>query len=280
MDGKDNNMKKFLDFLIFADYDNYKKLISHRNYNGLSLLLAVGLPISVLNYILQTLIKRHLSNGTTLTLLLLFIVLALVKKYLLPKDYEDSMKLMYVISSFVFFYTIMMGSILDPERQALTFFLFMLVNPIFILDKPWRNLGFTFLWLMFFMIMSRSSKAYDVFREDHIHAIEFWFASIMVTTFVLMIRIRSLRLNSELEYYNTHDPVTHIFNRQQILARSSEFVGRNVAIAMVEVESLDFYTDMYGSEFADKIMKDFVGLLKLYFEESCLYQVGRRKITI
>lgn len=268
------------DFLLFTDYSKFKKQISHLNYVGLTQLLAVGLPISVLNFVLQTVIKRHLSSGTTLTLMVLFVVLALIKKYLLPKDYEDSMQLMYVISSFILFYTIMMGTVLDPEHQALTFFLFLIVNPLFILDKPWRNIGYSFFWLVFFMGMSRMTKPYEVFRADHVHAIEFWFASLMVSLFVLMLRIRSLRMNSELEYYGSHDCITHIYNRQSILRRAKEYVGRNVAIAMVTVESLDFYTDMYGSDFSDGIMVDFVKILKHYFDEENLYQISRRKIVV
>ena len=272
--------KKLIEILKFGDFDRYREEIQKRNYLALSLMLAMGLPISLMNLMLQSLIKGRVDDPTAINLVVLFLVLLFIKNFLLPKDYEDSMKLLYFISGIVFFYTIMMGTVLDREHQALTFFIFMVVNPVFIMDKPWRNISFTTFWLMLFIFISFRVKNYALFRGDFVHAMEFYFASIFVTGFVINIRINSIRMNKELEDIAMHDFVTGVYNREAVVKRAKEYSGKNLALAIVTVESLDIYNDLFGAEFGDDVMNDFVSIIHEFFSEEDIYQLSRRKLVL
>ena len=272
--------KGILDILLFKDYAEYKEIIQKKNFNSFDLLLAIGIPISVMNFAFQSILSGRLSNGTTLTLVLLYIMLAFIKHFLLPDDYEDSTNMLYLASGVVFFQTIMMGTLLDTNHQALTFLMYLLINPILILDKPWRNISFTTFWTVLFLILSRIVKPYSVFRGDIIHGVEFCFASIVMTYFVMSIRIRGLRVMNDMEYLLSHDSLTGIFNGSAAYDRAKEYVGRNASIAVLRVESLEFYKDMYGLEFTEDIMLDFVTILKRYYKEDDLYMIGDGKIAI
>jgi diguanylate cyclase (GGDEF)-like protein len=174
----------------------------------------------------------------------------------------------------------MMGSVLDRDHQALTFFIFLVVNPVFIMDKPWRNISFTTFWLFLFIFFSFKVKDYSLFRGDFIHAMEFYFASIFVTGFVINIRINSIRMNKELEDIAMHDFITGVYNREAVVKRAKEYSGKNLALAIVTVESLDIYNDMFGAEFGDDVMNDFVSIIHEYFSENDIYQLSRRKLVL
>lgn len=272
--------KELLEILKFSDFDRYRAEVQKRNYHALSLVLALGIPISIMNVLLQSLALGYIGDSTAVNLVILFLILLFIKQVLLPKEYEDSIKLLYFISGIVFFYTIMMGTVLDRNHQALTFFIFMLVNPVFILDKPWRNVSFTTGWTLLFIFFSFRMKDYSLFRGDLIHAMEFYFASIFVTGFVINIRINALRMNKEMEYIAMHDYVTGVYNREAVVKRTHEYIGKNIALAIVTVESLDIYNDLYGAEFGDEVMIDFVSIIEEYFAEENIYQLSRRKLVL
>ena len=109
---------------------------------------------------------------------------------------------------------------------------------------------------------------------------EFYFASIFVTSFVLNIRINSIRMNKELEDIAMHDYVTGVYNREAVVKRAKEYSGKNLALAIVTVESLDIYNDLFGAEFGDDVMNDFVSIIHEYFSEEDIYQLSRRKLVL
>jgi diguanylate cyclase (GGDEF)-like protein len=148
------------------------------------------------------------------------------------------------------------------------------------MDKPWRNISFTTFWLFLFIFFSFKVKDYSLFRGDFIHAMEFYFASIFVTGFVINIRINSIRMNKELEDIAMHDFITGVYNREAVVKRAKEYSGKNLALAIVTVESLDIYNDMFGAEFGDDVMNDFVSIIHEYFSENDIYQLSRRKLVL
>jgi|GEM_PF-2186000 diguanylate cyclase (GGDEF)-like protein len=272
-------LKKIWNNFIFSDYKEYKNEIISGNTYGLNILLAVSLPISVLNYFLQTLIYKRISDSITLFLLIFLLIAILVKKFLITTG-DNLLLVMYLLASVIFFYTIMLGTVLDTEHDALTYFLFLIIIPAFILDRPVRLISFSTAWTIIFLILSFIYKSHHIFMVDLQHGLEYYLCSITLSLFILSVRIGAVRTNMHLHYLIEHDPVSAVYNRSGMLNHMKKYVGSNLAIAIIKIEGLSFYSDIYGSEYGDDLLNGFANILKSYFNPSDLYELYRGDFVI
>src|SRR5574344_1393466 len=64
---------------------------------------------------------------------------------------------------------VLVGTVFDPNKQAITFMLALTIIPPFIIDKPWRMILYQTIFVLFFIIMGYYFKPLNIFQEDMLY---------------------------------------------------------------------------------------------------------------
>lgn len=200
-----------VEFFNPKDFGRFKYEVNKRNLHSLYLFSLLGIPVSLLNVLAQNIIVGNHSDIVSYAMLGYFVLLYIYQKIFLPRNLRWSTLIVYLVELPPLIMTILMGTVLDPTHQALTFLLFICTLPVFILDKPWRVLSYSLFWTLLFLLLVFVFKDPKTWKGDSIHVLEYFFMSSSVTAIILSSRIESLRL-----FYATKD------NHDQVLVTMKE----------------------------------------------------------
>ena len=234
-----------------------------------------GVPVGLANVAAQSIIQGVATlTLQSLWLPLYYVILLFLERFVIPANCKRSTLLAYVVVSPALLVSILLGTVWDPTRQAITFLMIMVTAPVFILDRPIRLLGVMLGWNALFMTMCFVFKDPSTFRPDLIHALEFYLASMGVTSVVLGVRVESLRNLERTRYHLEHDVLTDTQNQRSLAMHANEYVGKQVFIAIGDIDHFTLLNDFYGHEIGDDLLLSFAELLKGLYGKERVYRYG------
>ncbi len=253
----------------------YKDEINKENRIGIHLLAVMGVPLSMANFVAQFVINGNKTSVTNVSLIVICFFFALIlDRFFISDDTPHAMLILYAIASPIMLLAVLLGSVWDPDHQAITILLFVLIMPIFIMDYPLRLMGFMGFWSVLFVILSYISKTTYDFRVDLIHIIEFFVASTAVSYTVMMLRLRFLKNLDLAEYRLNHDRQTGCLSRYALASNTKRYVGHPVMVLLADVDRLRLYRDLYGHIVADDIVGFMARTMLKTFGDDCTYRYG------
>ena len=248
------------------EWVRYKQEINKENRIAIHLLGLAGLPLSVLNAAAQ-LATSGVGPALTCSVAMVgyFLLFLLAERFLLPQDYPHATGLLYALESPVMVMALLLGTVLDPGRQAITVLLFLIALPVFIMDRPLRILVFSGVWVAAFLALCFSFKDRSMWATDAVHIFEFFFTTVALANVILRIRMESLRHLLHEEYHLEHERRTGCLNRYALTSRAAAYVGQRVTVLLADMDRFILYNDFYGYEAGQKIMDFFTGALMRSF---------------
>ena len=255
-------------------YRQSSELINQENRLAIRLLANAGLPLSAANVLAQTILNNRALSLKSCWLFLYFALLTLFERKIMPQNCKRATVLLYFLTAPVMIISILMGTVWDPNHQALTFLLFLLSMPVFILDRPARVLGVITFWTAVFLALCMLVKDPATHRGDFFHVLEFLLAAITVTGVVLRVRMEALTSLERTRYHLEHDELTGARNRRALGRRLERYLGRPVLVMMCELDQLTLYNDFFGHETGDEMITLFVQVLSKVFGEEDTYRYG------
>ena len=268
---------------ILADHlFQNREEINRENRLALRLLAVIGLPLSILN----TAVQMQLASSDNVLFFLLstswvflyFLMLLLVERWVIPKEFSHTTALLYVAEAPVLVTSIMLGSFWDPVNQAISFFIFLMAMPVFVLDRPIRVTLITLAWTLLFLMASHAVKTPEIFQRDLLHAAEFFLAAIAIANVVIRIRLISLERLEQATHHLEHDELTDLRNRRSLERHANEYVGKNLAVLVIELDELSAYNDFYGHEFGNQLLIAFAGVASKAFGHEHCFRYGGNEI--
>ena len=256
---------------ILADPDSQEE-VRKENRLAIRMLAAAGLPLSVANILAQTIMNNRDLSLKSCWLFLYFVVLFLFERKFLPRRCRKATLMLYAIEAPVMIVAILMGTVWDPGHQALTFLLFLMAMPVFVLDHPVRLLSVTMGWAMVFLLLVWTVKDPSTHRGDFFHALEFFLAAATVTIVVLRVRLESLHNLERTRYHLEHDELTCMRNRRCLLSRLDRYLGKPVLVFLCNLDQLTLYNDFYGHETGDEMLLLFAQVMTDAFGEGNAYR--------
>ena len=256
--------------------------INTENRMAIRLLARAGIPLSIANYFAQTVLStKGLLSLRSYWLLIYFASLFLLERYVIPQRCRHTTVLLYCIEAPVMVVTILLGTVWDPDHQALTFLMFLMAMPVFILDRPLRLLSVFTGWTAAFLVLCKLVKDPSTNRGDFFHAAEFYLATAAVTYVVLRVRLMSLKYLERTLYHLEHDELTGCRNRRSLLTRTDLYVGRSLLVLTADLDRLDVYNDFYGRDVGDEILMTFTdAVVRQFGEEDCYRVAGSQMLCI
>ena len=249
--------------------------IARQNRMAIRYFAAAGIPVSIASIAAQAFSQGYLQlmqNGCWM--LVYFLLLALASAYVIPENCRHSTLLVYVLQAPVMIIAILLGTVWDPNHQALTYLMFMVVMPVFVLDRPTRVIGVMTGWNLVFLFLCMTVKDPSTRRGDFLHVLEFFLSSITVTLVVLKLRFDVLRGHERARYHMEHDVLTGARNRQSLEARIDGYLQKPLLILMGDLDQMSLLNDFYGREFGDNVLLSFSSALQELFGKDDVYRYG------
>ena len=262
------------------EYARWEDEIRRENRRAIRLLWYTLVPLGVVNMIAQSVIASPAVSAPRSAMLLVYaILLAAVDSFVLPKEPKHTTALLYLLSTPVFLLGTLLGTAWDPERQASTILLLMVVLPMFVMDRLRRVASVMALWLAAFLALSCAYKTDELFRVDALHGIEFYFASLVIYTLTTQVRLKYLRNLETVAYERDHDRQTGCLSRGALNERLGGSVGRQLVLMVVGLEQLQLYRDYFGLAAADAMLVRAVEALSDAYGENAVFRVSESEFA-
>ena len=267
-------LKKLLDELLLReDLAEFQNEINEENRIALSMLAYSGILLGIVNLVTQAVVRRSiLPPMYSFIMPGFFLLLILADRFLIPQDYSHSTIILYITEALVLGISVALGTVFDPSHQATTILLLLLFLPAFIMDKPLRSTAMLGFWCVVFLVSCWKVKPSYLFRTDAVHILEFYLASIILTQVIMRLRFISLHKEKEARYALEHDSQTGIYSRNALTKYAPKYFGHSILVLIGVMEELIMFSDFYGHDIANELMKLFAEKLVREFGTEDTYR--------
>ena len=265
---------QLLSFLRAPEFEDCRVQINSENRLAIRLLAALGLPLSIINVIVQLLVTGPGMLPRTGWLTLYCVLLLVLERFILSEDATHTTLRLYLLQAPAILIVILLGSVWDPTHQGTTFLLFLMAMPVFVFDRPVRLTAVYALWSVVFLSLSHLFKSQDLFITDAVHVLEFYFTSMVVTYVVIWTRLRVLRNLNKTQFLLNHDRQTGLLSNYNLASRPDRYLDKPLTVLLCDLDRLELHRDFYGHDAADEILLFFAEKLRDAFGADCTYRYG------
>lgn len=272
-------IKELKDTIAAQEFTRCREIVNEENRMAIRLLASVGIPLSIINMVAQTILSyRLMPLQRSLWLLFYFILLSFFDRAFLSRRTKYATGLIYLAEMPPMVVAILLGTIWDPAHPAVTFLMFIIAMPVFILDRPGRVFAVTTFWSALCAVCCLRFKVPETRSGDMFHILEFYLASIAVTFVVLRVRLVSLRSRERAQYHLEHDDLTNLRNRRSLEERVDLYLGKPLIVLLADLDQLTLYNDFYGHEVGDELLLAFTQIIRDAFGDEHCYRFGGDEI--
>ena len=265
--------RKLQRFLNAEEFVLCRDEINLENRKAIRMLAAAGLPLGIVNVLVQWSVdNRREAQLNSFWLLGYFLLMMLIERFVIPKDSKHATAFFYLLEAPILLVSVLLGTVWDTNHQATTFLLFLVALPVFILDRPLRSMSFLSAWTVLFVVLVLRVKDPAVIPMDLSHALEFFMTSVLMTNVVMQIRLDSLRHMQRMRYSMTHDRQTGCLNRQALASDARNYVNRPLFLVSVALDNLNLYNDFYGRATGEAVTAYFARTMTECFGEKHTYR--------
>lgn len=156
-----------------------------------------------------------------------------------------------------------------PNAPAITFITFLLISPLFMIDKPYFMSLELIIASTVFLIWMHFVKEESYWRIDLMNTIIFTFIGIMIHILVNSMRIKEFVLIREINRQKDMDELTGVQNKAALTKGINEFFvegqnGKGI-LFVLDVDYFKSINDTYGHGVGDEVLKELGQYLKQKF---------------
>lgn len=141
--------------------------VDKRNRNNLVLFSEGAFILSIL-IMVMSIFSPYYHSLLAPHAILFFYTAALyaVAKYCQQNKFKYIRALQYLVFAPLLIGGILMGTALDPNRPGVTIIIFLCILPLFMLDNPWKIIGYQLSFAALFVVCAHHYKPEAVFTSD------------------------------------------------------------------------------------------------------------------
>jgi len=231
--------------------------VDNRNRNNLLLFSQGTLFLTAITICMSFILPYyHWMLQPHAALFVYSIVLFFLAKYCLRNKTKKIRIIQYLLFTPLMIGGVLVSSALDPTKPGVTIILFICILPMFMLDNPWRIIGYQLAFAGIFVVSAYYFKPYDVFVDDMFY-FPVYMAYIMGTTiFILMEKVSGVENYLLARTEAEHDNLTALYNRASGEAKINQLLYQNVqgAFAILDIDDFKLFNDNYGHQTGDDVL--------------------------
>lgn len=246
------------------------------------------------------------SNGALILSALIFSVTLLVPDY---RSLMPSHGIIFLYSALLFFFSrwcsqkndayirlemylafvpllvgaVLLGTVLDPLKPAISIVIYICLLPLFIIDRPDRIIAYQIFFAVVFVIMSRLCKPAQIFRDDTLYLPIYLALGIGTNIFSLMERVESAKNYCLLRHESERDSLTTLLNRKSGEEKLKVLFQSQVhgTFAIVDIDDFKGFNDRYGHQTGDCILQEVSrAILSVFRTSDIVWRLGGDEFAV
>ncbi len=208
------------------------------------------------------------SNRLFYLVAFIYSTLTISSFFVLKKDSIIPQLIIYLSMSLLFLFGCFI-SYNKPWGHATTFITFLLVLPMFMVDKPFFMAIELCAASAVYLIWMHGVKPYEVWITDFVNVIIYTIVGVFLNVIANSIRIREFVLTREIKIQKDLDELTGLRNKGAITREINEFFADSMTdkgiMFMIDIDHFKAINDTYGHDAGDSVLAQFGHFLKTEF---------------
>ena len=259
-------MKIFRDLDVRVD--NCTEEVDRRNRKNFLIMANGALIFAAISFAASLLLSFYRTLAVPHGILLLYsCFLFWAARLCVKKETGHIRTVMYLCFTPILCMAIMLGSFLDPQRPAITVIILLCILPLFIIDKPWKNISYQLLFAGIFVICSYLAKSENIFQED-MRYFPIYIAYVLGGNyFALTEKIESAENYVLVRKEAQHDALTELLNRKSGEEQVKSLFEQNVhgIFTILDIDNFKTFNDKYGHQAGDDVLCEVAKVMRSVF---------------
>lgn len=259
------------------NYHTYYEDIADKNLKSLRLISMMGTISGIPLIIISLVIEEFLTaTGAYIILFLASLTLNILTKTFLKTHKHAIPAAFYLTYSVIMSAAVYLGTIAQPKMNAVTFIVFLVILPLFMVDLPSRICFFMSVFSLLFCVLTKHFKIPYVATYDIINTVIFFLISILTSHQSNYLNMRQIMSNNILAIQRDTDKMTGLWNRgfceRKITAFTAQTDSKG-ALLVIDIDNFKLVNDSKGHDCGDRVLKEIASALKHSFRSTDI--IGR-----
>lgn len=231
----------------------------------LHILMAAAFAILLIGSVLNDLLS---SNMAFYLIGFTYSAIVSVLFFFLEKDSLVAQLIIYLSISLLFVFACLITQN-KPEIPATTFIVFLLISPMFMIDKPFFMTIELCAASTVFLVWMRYVKPYEIWEMDMINVVIFTIVGVVLNIIANAIRIREFVLTRKINIQKDTDELTGLMNKAALTREINAIVGNRTSdkgiMFLLDVDHFKSINDTCGHDVGDEVISKLGNYLKNMF---------------
>ena len=196
---------------------------------------------------------------------------------ILKKDSLAAQLLIYLSMSCLFLFGCLISQN-NPEHNATTFIAFLLVTPMFMIDKPFFMTIELTVASAVFLLWMYAVKPFEIWEMDIINVVTYTIIGCFLNVVANSIRIKEFVLTKKIRIQKDTDAMTGLRNKGALTREIDEFLEDESTdkglLFIMDIDKFKSINDNYGHDIGDEVIIQFADYLLKRFESDLTGRFG------
>jgi diguanylate cyclase (GGDEF)-like protein len=209
--------------------------------------------------------------------------LFVISRHFIKVKYKRMYRMQYLLFAPLLLVGILVGSYLDPLHQAISIIIFLCLLPLFIIDNPWRIIGYQLFFAVVFIFAAYYSKPHDIFMADMLYFPVYLAYIIGINLFSLMNKVSVVENYLLARHAAECDDLTNLLNRSSGELKLETLIKKGIfgSFAIIDIDNFKDFNDKYGHQVGDTVLCEMSKALHSVFRSSdVLWRLGGDEFAV